>query len=113
MPSKASRRNSSTTGVSCWSAPAGGGPRSTEKPEDPMFPQLAQFTDLGLFLMRLMVGLIFVTSGYSHLKDPTARAKSIGMSKPFTIFLGAAELAGGLGVAFGIFTQLAAFGLML
>ncbi len=78
-----------------------------------MFPQLARFTDLSLLLMRLMVGLIFVTSGYSHLKDPTTRAKCIEMSKGFTIFLGIAELAGGLGVAFGVLTQLAAFGLIL
>ena len=78
-----------------------------------MFPQLARFTDFGLLLMRLMVALVFVTSGYSHLKDPAARAKSIGMSKHFSIFLGAAEVAGGLGVAFGVLTQLAAFGLIL
>jgi putative oxidoreductase len=78
-----------------------------------MFPQLARFTDLGLLLLRLMVGLVFVTSGYSHLKDPAARAKSIEMSKGFTIFLGVAEVAGGLGVAFGVLTQLAAFGLIV
>ena len=78
-----------------------------------MFPQLARFTDLGLLLMRLMVALVFVSSGYSHLRNPAARAKSIGMSKPFTIFLGAAEVAGGLGVALGVLTQLAAFGLIL
>jgi putative oxidoreductase len=78
-----------------------------------MFPQLARFTDLGILLLRLMVGLVFVTSGYSHLKDPAARAKSIGMPKGVTIFLGAAELAGGLGVAFGVLTQLAALGLIL
>jgi putative oxidoreductase len=78
-----------------------------------MFPQLARFTDLGILLLRLMVGLVFVTSGYSHLKDPATRAKSIGMSKPFTIFLGAAEVAGALGAAFGVLTQLAAFGLIL
>jgi putative oxidoreductase len=78
-----------------------------------MFPQLARFTDLSLLLLRLMVGLVFVTSGYSHLKDPTARAKSIAMPKAFTIFLGIAEVAGGLGVAFGVLTQLAAFGLIL
>jgi putative oxidoreductase len=78
-----------------------------------MFPQLARFTDLGILLLRLMVGLIFVTSGYSHLKDPGARAKSIGVPKAITIVLGAAELAGGLGVAFGVLTQLAAFGLIL
>jgi putative oxidoreductase len=78
-----------------------------------MFPQLARFTDLGILLLRLMVGLIFITSGYSHLKDPAARAKTIGMSKPFTIFLGAAEVAGALGVTFGVLTQLAALGLIL
>jgi putative oxidoreductase len=78
-----------------------------------MFPELAHFTDLGILLLRLMIALVFATSGYSHLKDPAARAKSIGMSKAFTIFLGAAELAGALGVAFGVLTQLAAFGLIL
>jgi putative oxidoreductase len=78
-----------------------------------MFPQLFRFTDLSLLLLRLMVGLVFATSGYSHLKDPEARAKSIEMSKGFTIFLGIAEVAGGLGVAAGVLTQLAALGLIL
>ncbi len=63
--------------------------------------------------MRVMVAVVFATSGYNHLKDPTARAKSIGMSKPFTIFLGIAEVAGSLGVAFGVLTQFAALGLIL
>jgi putative oxidoreductase len=78
-----------------------------------MFPQLAGFTDMSLLLLRLMVALVFATSGYSHLKDPEARAKSIGMPKAFTIFLGIAEVAGGLGVAAGVLTQLAAIGLIL
>ena len=78
-----------------------------------MFPQLARFTDLGILLLRLMVGLVFVTSGYSHLNDPEARAKSIGMSKGLTIFVGIAEVAGSLGVAAGVLTQLAAIGLIL
>ncbi|HET6179501.1 MAG TPA: DoxX family protein [Candidatus Sulfotelmatobacter sp.] len=78
-----------------------------------MFPQLARFTDLGILLLRLMVGLVFATSGYNHLKDPEARAKSIGLPKGVTIFLGIAEVAGGLGVAAGVLTQLAAFGLIL
>lgn len=78
-----------------------------------MFPQLAQFTDLGLLLLRLMVAAIFVTGGWSHVSKSEERSKSIGMSQGFTIFLGIAELAGGLGVAFGVLTQLAAIGLML
>lgn len=78
-----------------------------------MFPALSRFTDLGILLLRLMVGLVFVTSGYSHLKDPEGRSKSIGMSKGFTVFLGMAEVAGGLGVATGVLPQIAAFGLIL
>ena len=78
-----------------------------------MFPQLARFTDLGLLLMRLMIGVVFVASGYSHLKDPGTRGESIGMGQGFAIFLGIAEVAGGLGVTFGVLTQLAAIGLIL
>jgi putative oxidoreductase len=81
--------------------------------EADLFPQLSRFTDLGLLLLRLMVGLVFVTSGYGHLKDLEARAKSIGMPKSFAIVLGIAEVGGGLGVASGVLTQLAACGLIL
>jgi len=78
-----------------------------------MFPQLAQFTDLSLLLLRLMVAAVFMTSGWTDVKDPKGRAKSIGMTPAFTTFLGVAELAGGLGVALGVFTQFAALGLIL
>ena len=78
-----------------------------------MFPQLGRFLDLGLLLLRLMVAVIFLTSGWSHVTKPAERSKSIGMSKGFTLFLGAAELAGGLGVMFGVYTQPAAAGLIL
>jgi putative oxidoreductase len=77
------------------------------------FPQLAQFTDVALLLLRLMVGAVFITSGYNHLKNPEARSKDIGMSKGFTVFLGAAEFAGSLGVIAGVLAQLAAIGLIL
>ena len=78
-----------------------------------MFPQVARFTDLGLLLLRLMVGIVFMSSGWADLKNPEARSKSIGMSKGFTILLGVTELACGLGVAFGVLTQLAAIGLIV
>jgi putative oxidoreductase len=78
-----------------------------------MFPQLAQFTDFGLLLLRLMVAAIFIDSGWSHATKSKKRSKGIDMSPGFTIFLGVAELAGGLGVAFGVLTQLAAIGLIL
>jgi putative oxidoreductase len=78
-----------------------------------IFPQLAQFTDVALLLLRVMVGIVFITSGWKHFQDPEGRSKSIGMSKGFTIFLGAVEVAGGLGVIFGVLTQLAAIALIL
>jgi putative oxidoreductase len=78
-----------------------------------IFPQLAGFTDVALLLLRLMVGIVFVNSGYKHLKDPETRSKELEMSKSSTIFLGAAELAGGLGVITGILAQPAAIGLIL
>lgn len=78
-----------------------------------LFPQLARFTDFGLLLLRLMVAVVFLPSGWSHLTNAEERSKSIGASKGFTIFLGVAELAGSLGLIFGVLTQLAAIGLIL
>ena len=60
-----------------------------------------------------MVALVFITSGWGHVTKSDERSKSIGLSRRFTIFLGAAEIAGALGVAFGVLTQLAALGLIL
>lgn len=77
------------------------------------FPQLAQFADMALLFLRIMVGLVFITSGYKHLKDPEVRSRDIGMSKGFTILLGAAELVGGIGVLSGVFAQIAAIGLIV
>jgi len=78
-----------------------------------MIPLPPAATDAALLLLRLMVAIIFVSSGRNHLSDPTGRAESIGMSKGFTIFLGAAEVLGGLGVAAGVLAQWAALGLIL
>ncbi len=63
--------------------------------------------------MRLLVGLVFITSGLSHVKDPLPGGKSIGLSPGITGFRGVAEIAGGVAVALGILLQLAALGLIL
>jgi putative oxidoreductase len=75
--------------------------------------QLARLTDLGLLLLRLMVGIVFITSSWSHLTRAEQRSKDIGLSKGATIVVGLAELLGSLGVVFGVLTQLAAVGLIL
>ena len=78
-----------------------------------VFPGLLRFDDISLLILRLMIASVFFASGWNHLKDPTERAKSIGASREFTIFLGTAEVLGSTGVALGIVAQLAAVGLML
>jgi len=74
---------------------------------------LLRFGDVGLLLLRLMVAAVFLDSGRNHLKNPAERSKGIGASTGFTVFLGSAEVLGGLGVASGVLIQLAAIGLIL
>ena len=76
-------------------------------------PRAMAYTDGSLLLLRLVVALVFGSSGFNHLKSPKERAASIGMSVPFTIFIGAAELAGAIGLAVGILMQWAALGLIV
>ena len=78
-----------------------------------IFPQLTHFTDVALLLLRLMIALVFFDSGRRSFFQAAERSRSIGMSPAFTRFLGLAEMAGALGVAFGVLTQLAALGLIL
>jgi putative oxidoreductase len=79
----------------------------------PVFPQLLQFGDLALLCLRLLVAVVFFESGRQHARDPVGRAASIGQSPGFTRVLGWAEMAAALGVALGVFTQVAALGLMV
>jgi putative oxidoreductase len=74
-------------------------------------PGATAYAGWSLLILRLVVALVFGTSGYKHLRKPKERAASIGMSVPFTIFLGVAEVAGALGLVTGIMAQWAALGL--
>jgi putative oxidoreductase len=76
-------------------------------------PGALAYADWSLLFLRLVVALVFGTSGYSHLRHPKERAASIEMSVPFTVFLGAAEWAGALALAAGFMAQWAALGLIL
>jgi len=79
----------------------------------PVFPQLLPLSDVALLGLRLLVALVFFDSGRRHVSDPVGRGASIGQSPGFTRFLGFAQMAGALGLAFGVLTQLAALGLIL
>lgn len=74
---------------------------------------LTNCTDVSLLLLRLIIGLVFFTSGWKDISDPEGRSKSIEMSRCFTLFLGMLECAGALGVVAGVLTQFAAIGLIL
>ena len=80
---------------------------------DPVFPQLLQFSDVALLCLRLLVAVVFFESGRRHASDPVGRAASIGLSPGVTRVLGWAEMAAALGVALGVFAQLAAVGLIV
>jgi putative oxidoreductase len=76
-------------------------------------PGVAHYVDWSLLFLLLLVALVFGASGFNHLKKPVERAKSLGMSIPFTIFPGTAELAGAVALAVGFLTEWAALGLIL
>jgi putative oxidoreductase len=78
-----------------------------------VIPLPAASSDAALLALRLMIAAVFGASGWSHVRDPAGRGESIGMSRTFTLSLGVAELAGSVGIALGVLTQAAAFGLIL
>ncbi|MFY9737509.1 MAG: DoxX family protein [Candidatus Cybelea sp.] len=78
-----------------------------------MFPRLEPLTAYALVFLRLMAGLVFIDSGYNDLKNPGARSTSLGLPKGLLVFLGVAELLGGIAVVVGFLTQLASIGLIL
>jgi putative oxidoreductase len=78
-----------------------------------IFRNVDKLLPISLLLLRLMVAIVFISSGWSHATHLAERAESIGMSKGFTLFLGIAEVCGGLALILGIWPQLAAAGLIL
>lgn len=78
-----------------------------------MFPHVAAFTSYSLLFLRIMVGLVFFDSGYNDLKNPAARAASIGLPKSVTLVLAIVELLAAVAIAVGALTQLACIVLIL
>jgi len=74
------------------------------------FPAL---TEAALVLLRLLVMLVFVWSGWGHAKDPVDSGKDLGFSPAIARLLGIVEVLAGLGVGFGVLTRLSALGLMI
>jgi putative oxidoreductase len=60
-----------------------------------------------------MAGLVFIDSGYNDLKSPGTRSTSLVLPKGLLVFLGVAELLGGIAIIVGFLAQLASVGLIL
>lgn len=73
-----------------------------------MLLDLHPMLDYFLLLLRLVVAIIFISSGWSHAKNPRQRSEQIGLSKNITFLLGIIELLGAFSVALGIYIQLGA-----
>ena len=78
-----------------------------------VFPQLLQFSDVALLCLRIVVAVVFFESGRRHAADPVGRGESIGLSPGITRVLGWGQMAAALGLALGVFAQVAALGLIL
>jgi len=65
-----------------------------------------------LLFLRIMIAIVFFSSGKSHVQKPKERGESIGMSPTATTVLGLAEIVGAISIAFGIFTQIGALLIM-
>jgi len=69
--------------------------------------------DFAALALRLVISIDFVTGGLNSVKDPVGRGKQNGVPPAFMAFIGAAELAGGAGLIFGVLANWAALGLIL
>ena len=65
-----------------------------------------------LLFLRIIIAIVFFSSGKSHVQKPKERGESMGMSPTATTVLGLAEIVGAISIAFGIFTQIGALLIM-
>ncbi len=73
-----------------------------------MFPSLLGYGTLGLVLVRVMLGLVFLYHGKGKLKKTKEMAKGMGMSAGMVSMLGFVEVAAGALLVVGLLTQLSA-----
>ncbi len=73
-----------------------------------MFPQLLQYNDIGILILRLAVAAVFIYHAIPKLKNPSGMAAGMGWPKAAIVVLGLVELFSSLGLIFGIYMQLSA-----
>lgn len=73
-----------------------------------MFAQLSQYNDIGLFLLRLTVAVIFIYHSWPKLRNAKIMAQGIGWPVSTVFALGAVEFLSAIGLALGIYIRVAA-----
>ncbi|PIP61658.1 hypothetical protein COW99_02885 [Candidatus Roizmanbacteria bacterium CG22_combo_CG10-13_8_21_14_all_38_20] len=73
-----------------------------------MFTQLIQYNDIGLFLLRIAVAIIFLYHSLPKLSKSKEMPKMMGMPAGMIFILGMIEAVASLGLVFGVYTQLSA-----
>ncbi len=70
--------------------------------------ELTFLVPFSLLLLRLIVAVIFFSSGQGHVLNPIERGKSIGLSPAMTRILGIVEIIAAISIALGIVPQIGA-----
>lgn len=75
-----------------------------------MFIQTLQYSNIGLFVLRFVVGIVFIVHAIPKFKHPKDMAMGMGIpSMSFMIILlGLVEMISALYLVFGFYTQLGA-----
>ena len=66
------------------------------------------FIPISLLILRIIVAIVFFSSGKSHTMNPVERGKSIGLPPSVTRVIGIAEIIAAVSIALGIFPQIGA-----
>lgn len=77
------------------------------------FVSLLEYGSVGVLLLRIVLGVIFITHGYTKLFRPAGFAHGVGLPVLVGFLVGFAETFGGLGVLLGFYTPISALAIVL
>ena len=72
-----------------------------------MFEQLTQYSNLGFFILRLAIAIVFIYHALPKLKSPKGMAQGLGWQPAMVVALGLVEFLSSIALVIGIRIQLA------
>jgi len=78
-----------------------------------MFPELIQYSDIGLYILRVAVALIFLKHDFPKMLYPKQKAEKIGWTTASMFILGLVASRAAAGLILGIYVQLSALVLVI